>query len=184
MEASTPEQVHQGILELKRAGVDFLKLTYQGGDYWYFDEKLQIKKLEKSLMQQIIREGKENGLLCTAHVFCKEDVRELLEAAIYGIEHGVLDESLSSDDDLVKLWKESGAHFVPTINAMTYEKEPTRLVHSLHNLKVLHEAGIFITMGTDNMLEMMDGTIEHKELAYLVEAGLTSRHGSRFDPFG
>ena len=173
IEVTAPEQVHDGIAELKQAGADFLKFTYQGGDYWYFDEKLHINKIDKGLMQQIIREGKENGLMTTAHVFCKEDVRELLEAGIYGIEHGVLDTKLTSDDPIVKLWKESGAHFVPTVNAMTYEKEPTRLPNSLHNLKVLYDAGIPIAMGTDNMFEMMGGDVEHRELAYYVEAGLT-----------
>ena len=173
IEVTTSRQVHNGILELKNAGVDFLKFTYQGGDYWYFDEKLNINKLDKALMQQIIREGRENGLMTTAHVFYKEDVRELLEAGIYGIEHGVLDTKLEPDDPLVKLWKDSGAHFVPTVNAMTYEKEPTRLPNSLHNLKVLYDAGIPIAMGTDNMFEMMSGDVEHRELAYYVEAGLT-----------
>lgn len=56
---------------------------------------------------------------------------------------------------------------------MTYEKDPARLTNSLHNLKVLYDAGIPIAMGTDNMLEMMGGEVEHKELAYYVEAGLT-----------
>lgn len=173
LEVSTSEQVSVGIDELKAAGVDFLKFTYQGGDYWYFDEKLQIRKLNKTLMKQIISEGKEKDMLTTAHVFYKEDVRELLEAGIYGIEHGILDEQIESDDDIIRLWKESGAHFVPTVNAMTYEKEPTRLVNSIHNLKVLYDAGIPIAMGTDNMLELLGGDVEHKELAYYVEAGLT-----------
>ena len=91
IEVTTPEQVHEGILELKKAGVDFLKFTYQGGDYWYFDKRIPIAKIKKELMEQIIREGKENGLKTTAHVFYKEDVRQLLKAGIYGIEHGVLD---------------------------------------------------------------------------------------------
>lgn len=173
IEVSTSEEVSNGIDELKAAGVDFLKFTYQGGDYWYFDKKLQIKKLDKALMKQIISEGKEKGMLTTAHAFYKEDVRELLEAGIYGIEHGILDEQIESDDDIIRLWKESGAHFVPTVNAMTYEKEPMRLVNSIHNLKVLYDAGIPIAMGTDNMLEMLGGDVEHKELAYYVEAGLT-----------
>ena len=56
---------------------------------------------------------------------------------------------------------------------MTYEKDPSRLTHSLHNLKVLYDAGIPIAMGTDNMLENMTGAIEHRELAYYVEAGLS-----------
>ena len=173
IEVSTPEQVSEGIRELKEAGVDFLKFTYQGGDYWYFDEKRNICKIDKTLMQQIIREGKENGLNATAHVFYYDDVKELLESGIYGIEHGILDRDIGPDDPIVALWKESGAHFVPTVNAMTYEKDPARLAHSLHNLKVLYDAGIPIAMGTDNMLESMTGEIEHKELAYYVEAGLT-----------
>lgn len=173
IEVNSTKQVSDSIRELKTAGVDFLKITYQGGDYLYFNETLQIAKIEKKYMEQIIREGKENGLYTTAHVYYKEDVRELLEAGIYGIEHGVLDEKLSSDDDLVKLWKRSGAHFVPTVNAMNYEKDPNRLVNSIHNLKVLYDAGIPIAMGTDTMYEMMSGEFTHKEIAYYVEAGLS-----------
>lgn len=62
---------------------------------------------------------------------------------------------------------------MPTINAMTYEKEPLRLVNSIHNLKVFYDARIPIAMGTDNMLEMLGGDVEHKELAYYVKAGIT-----------
>ena len=173
VEVSTPEQVSAGIQELKAMGVDFLKFTYQGGDYWYFDQKLTIRKLDKALMQQIIQEGKRNGLKATAHVFYYDDVKDLLEAGIYGIEHGILDRDITPDDPIVKLWKESGTRFVPTVNAMTYEKDPARLAHSLHNLKILYDAGIPIAMGTDNMLETMSGEVEHRELAYYVEAGLT-----------
>ena len=173
IEVTTPEQVSAGIRELKAAGVDFLKFTYQGGDFWYFDQKLTIRRIDSELMRQIIREGKENGLNATAHAFYYDDVKELLEAGIYGIEHGILDRDIEPDDPIVALWKQSGARFVPTVNAMTYEKDPARMTHSIHNLKVLHDAGIPIAMGTDNMFEMMTGEIEHKELAYYVEAGLT-----------
>ena len=173
IEVTTPEDVSAGIKELKNAGVDFLKFTYQGGDFWYFDNKLDITRIDKKLMQQIISEGKENGLKATAHVFKYDDVKELLEAGIYGIEHGILDRDIEPDDPIIELWKKSGAHFVPTVNAMTYEKEPTRMTHSMHNLKVLYDAGILIAMGTDNMFEVMNGEVEHKELAYYVEAGLT-----------
>ena len=50
IEVSTPEQVSAGIRELKQAGVDFLKFTYQGGDYWYFDEKRTIRKIDRELI--------------------------------------------------------------------------------------------------------------------------------------
>ncbi len=168
-----PGDVTEGIRKLKELGVDFLKFTYQSGDYLYCGENVRIDKMDKALMQQIIREGRENGLKTTAHVFYEADVRELLEAGIYGIEHGILDRKLSSEDDIVKLWKESGARFVPTINAMTYEKGDERLENAIHNLKILYDAGIPIAMGTDSMLEIMPGDVQHKELQYYVEAGIS-----------
>ena len=173
IEVSSKDDVTNGIAELKNAGIDFLKMTYQGGDYLYFGKNVPLKKLDKEFMRQIISEGKKNGLKTTAHVFCKEDVRELLEAGIYGIEHGILDEALSADDDILKLWKESGARFVPTVNAMTYENDPNRLPNSIHNLKLIYDAGIPIAMGTDTMLEAgTEESVQH-ELEYYVEAGLT-----------
>lgn len=48
-----------------------------------------------------------------------------------------------------------------------------KLTNSLHNLKILYDAGIPIAMGTDNMFETMSGDVEHRKLAYYVEAGLT-----------
>lgn len=173
IEVSSKEDVSNGISELKNAGVDFLKMTYQGGDYLYFGKNIPLQKLDKELMRQIISEGKKNGLNTTAHVFYKEDVRDLLEAGIYGIEHGILDEALTSDDDMLKLWKKSGARFVPTVNAMTYENDPNRLTNSIHNLKLIYDAGIPIAMGTDTMLEAgTEESVQH-ELEYYVEAGLT-----------
>ena len=191
LEVSTPEQVSAGIRELKQAGVNFLKFTYQGGDYWYFGEKQTIRKIDKALMQQIIREGRENGLSATAHVFYYDDVKELLEAGIYGIEHGILDRDLDPDDPIIALWKQSGAWLVPTVNAMTYEKDPSRIAHSMHNLKVLYDAGIPIAMGTDNMLESMTGAIDPRNQKQRraswgrgSQGSGEGRHGRRSDSSG
>ncbi|MGN0687821.1 MAG: amidohydrolase family protein [Oscillospiraceae bacterium] len=173
IEVSAGEDVANGVAELKKAGVDFLKMTYQGGNYLYFGKAVPLKKLDKERMRQIISEGKKNGLNTTAHVFYKDDVRELLEAGIYGIEHGILDEALSADDDILKLWKQSGARFVPTVNAMTYENDPNRLTNSIHNLKLIYDAGIPVAMGTDTMLEAGTEESVQRELEYYVEAGLT-----------
>lgn len=172
-EIKSEQDAQRIVEELVAAGVDFLKLVYQGGSYCYFDEELQIGKLNPAYMEQVIREGRAKQLHTTAHAFYKEDVRELLKGGIYGIEHGILDESIETDDEIIALWKEKGAYFVPTVNAMTYEKDPNRMKHSVHNLKVLYDAGIKIAMGTDNMLETMTGETVHRELRYYVEAGLT-----------
>ena len=47
--------------------------------------------------------AKKNGLNATAHVFYYDDVKELLESGIYGIEHGILDRDIGPDDPIVAL---------------------------------------------------------------------------------
>lgn len=172
-EITSKEEAKAIVKELAEANVDFLKIVYQGGDYYYFDSKLKLEKLDKEYMRLIVQEGEKRGLKTSAHVAYKEDVRELLEAGVYGIDHGILDVEITKEDDILKLWKEKGTYFVPTVNAMTYEKLPERFTNSMHNLKVIYGSGIKVAMGTDNMLETLNGETEHKELEYYVEAGLT-----------
>lgn len=172
-EISTEENAKAIVAELAKDDVDFLKIVYQGGDYLYYGDTLSLEKLDKKYMQLIIEEGKKNGLKTSAHVVYKEDVRDLLEVGIYGIDHGILDVQLDESDDILKLWKDKNAYFVPTVNAMTYEKDPARLPNSIHNLKIIYDSGIKVAMGTDNMLEAMSGETVHKELEFYVQAGLT-----------
>lgn len=172
-EVSDEKDVAAIVKELADAKVDFLKIVYQGGDYLYYGDTLQLEKLDKKHMQMIIEEGKKIGLKTSAHVAYKEDVRDLLEAGIYGVDHGILDVQIDEKDDILKLWKEKDSYFVPTVNAMTYENDPNRLPNSLHNLKVIYDSGIKVAMGTDNMLEAMTGEAVHKELEFYVQAGLT-----------
>lgn len=173
VEISSEKEIKSVVEELAKNNVDFLKIVYQGGAYLYYGDTLRLNKLDKIYMQQIIEEGARRGLKTSAHVAYKEDVRDLLEAGIYGVDHGILDVQIDETDDILKLWKEKGAYFVPTVNAMTYEKDPARLPNSIHNLKVIHDSGIKVAMGTDNMLEAMTGETVHKELEFYVQAGLT-----------
>lgn len=172
-EISTEDEAKAIVEELARDHIDFLKIVYQGGDYLYYGDTLQLEKLDKKHMQMIIAEGNKKGLKTSAHVAYKEDVRDLLEAGIYGIDHGILDVQIDETDDILALWKEKGTFFVPTVNAMTYESDPARLPNSIHNLKMIYDSGIKVAMGTDNMLEAMTGEAVHKELEFYVQAGLT-----------
>lgn len=172
-EISTEEEARQIVRELAENKVDFIKIVYQGGQYFYFDTELYIKKLEIGLVKVIIDEGSKCNLLVSAHVRNKADVMELLQAGIYGIDHGITDVDIDATDAILSLWKEQGAYYIPTINALTYEHDKTLFCHSMHNLKFIFDAGIKIALGTDNMLEVLSGDVVHKELAYYVQAGLT-----------
>lgn len=172
-EISTVEEAKAIVQELAAHQVDFLKIVYQGGSYYYFDTELQIQKLSLNLVQALIEEGAKHHLKVSAHVRYKSDVAELLHVGIYGIEHGLLDESIDKDDDILDLWKTQGAYYVPTIHALAYEHDSSLFANSMHNLKYIFDKGIKIALGTDNMIEMLSGDVVHEELGYYVEAGLT-----------
>ena len=172
-EVSTEEEARQIVRELAEHKVDFLKIVYQGGQYFYFDTELYIQKLDIRLVNIIIEEGNKYNLKVSAHVRNKSDVIELLHTHIYGIDHGITDADIDDTDPVLELWKRQGAYYVPTINALAFEHDKTLFGHSMHNLKIIYDAGIKIVLGTDNMLEILSGDVVHKELSHYVEAGLS-----------
>lgn len=161
------------VKELVNNHVDFLKIVYQGGSYFYFDTELFIQKLDIKYVNTIIEEAKKNGLKVTAHVRYKKDVAELLTTKLYGIEHGITNEDITENDPVLAQWKEQGAYYVPTMHALFLEHDKSLYQHGMHNLKFIYDCGIPIAFGTDNMLEVLSGDVEHKELSFYVEAGLT-----------
>lgn len=172
-EVSNEEDARKIVQELAEHKVDFLKIVYQGGQYFYFDTELRIQKLDIRFVNIIIEESAKRNLKVTAHVRNKADVMELLQTKLYGIEHGITEEDINGDDPILEIWKKQGAYYVPTINALKFEHDKTLFGHSMHNLRFIYDAGIKIALGTDNMLEILSGDVVHKELGYYVEGGLT-----------
>lgn len=171
-EVEDEQQARQTVKRLAEKKVDFIKIVYQGGKYYYFDKELMINKLDIELVKAIIDEAKKYNLKVTVHAAHEADVLELLQTDIYGLEHGITDKYIS-DDKVMELWKGKGVYYVPTIQVLTGEHDKNVIKYSMHNLKKLHDYGIKVALGTDNMLEVLPGDIVHKELEYYVEAGLT-----------
>lgn len=172
-EVEDEEQARQSVKRLAEKEVDFIKIVYQGGEYYYFDKELTINKLDIKLVKAIIDEAKKCNLKVTAHVMHEDDVLELLETDIYGLEHGVIDKYISDGDKVMELLKSKGVYYVPTIQVLTGEHDKNVIKYGMHNLKKMHDYGVKIALGTDNMLEFLPGNIVHKELEYYVDAGLT-----------
>ena len=172
-EVEDEQQARQTVKRLAEKEVDFIKIVYQGGKYYYFNEELTINKLDINIVKAIIDEAKKYNLKVTAHVSHETDVLELLQTDIYGLEHGIIDKYISDGDKVMELWKSKGVYYVPTIQVLTGEHDKNVIKYSMHNLKKLHDYGVKIALGTDNMLEVLPGNNVHKELEYYVEAGLT-----------
>lgn len=150
------------VKELADHHVDFLKIVYQGGAYFYFDTELFIQKLDIKYVNTIIDEAGKMGLKVTAHVRYKEDVAKLLTTKLYGVEHGITDENITANDPILAQWKKQGSYYVPTMHALFLEHDKSLYQHGMHNLKFIYNYGIPIALGTDNMLEVLSGDVVHK----------------------
>lgn len=172
-EVENEQQARQTVKELAENKVNFIKIIYQGGKYTYFDKELVLNKLDIKLVNTIIEEAKKYNLKVTAHVQYEADVLDLLKTDIYGIEHGLTDKYISDGDPVMELLKSKGVYYVPTLQIFSYDHETDTFDHCMKNLKKLHDYGVKIALGTDNMLEGLSGDIVHRELEYYVAAGLT-----------
>lgn len=172
VEIETEAQARQVVKRLAGEKVDFIKVVYHGGEYVEVEKGLMLNKLDKALIKVIIDEANKHNLKVTAHTHRESDVIDLLELGIYGIEHGVVDNYITSDK-VINLFKEKGTYLVPTLQIFSDSQIPHQFDYCKMNMKKFYDSGVKIVFGTDFMLECQPSDTDHKELEYLVDAGMT-----------
>jgi imidazolonepropionase-like amidohydrolase len=98
-------------------------------------------KLPRAVLEAIIDEAHKCGLKATVHTFDEDAAISVLEAGADGLEHGVVNQRLSSDR-LIELLQKNRATYVPTLWILGSE-----LTYA--NLKAVADAGVRIALGTD-----------------------------------
>jgi imidazolonepropionase-like amidohydrolase/predicted enzyme related to lactoylglutathione lyase len=173
VEVDNPEAAREKVRELASKKVDAIKLIYQGGEMETFDKPVVVQKLSKDVMQAIIDEAHKQNLRATVHVWYEQDAIDALEAGADGIEHGLINASLTSDR-LPQLLNEKKAFFVPTLQILQSSTDKQKLPVSMKNLKELSDAGVSIAMGTDmNSSFQTGGSAEIEEMELMQQAGMT-----------
>ena len=87
-----PEVAREGVRTLAAAGVDGLKMVYDGlregeeEESWEFFRS-PLPHLKKEVMQAVIDEGHKQGLKVVAHSFAIADTADLVKAGIDGLVH-------------------------------------------------------------------------------------------------
>ena len=87
-----PEVAREGVRTLAAAGVDGLKMVYDGlregeeEESWEFF-RAPLPHLKKEVMQAVIDEGHKQGLKVVAHSFAIADTADLVKAGIDGLVH-------------------------------------------------------------------------------------------------
>jgi len=176
----SPEAARQAVRQRYKDGADCIKITATGG-------VLSIAKSGKAPqfmddeLAAIVKTAKDYGFHVAAHAHGAEGMKRAIRAGITTIEHGTL-----MDDETIKLFKEYGTWYVPTITAGKTVADSAKVPGYYHPLIVpkaieignqiqqtfakAYKAGVKVAFGTDA------GVFVHgknaKEFEYMVEAGM------------
>lgn len=176
-----PDQVHQKVREMLRAGADIIKVHATGGVMSPTDHP-EFTQFSQEELEIMVREASyRRGVKVMAHAQGAEGVKNAVRAGIHSIEHGIY-----LDDEAIELMLKHGTYLVPTLLAPVsvleqaesgsippYALDKSREVVDIHkeSISKAYKAGVKIAMGTDAGV-MPHGT-NLRELDLMCQAGMT-----------
>ncbi|MFC1919800.1 amidohydrolase family protein [Chloroflexota bacterium] len=170
------KDAREEVKRLAECGVDCIKAIYSDIDP--MDTNHRVPKLSLDILVTLANETHRHGLKLMVHTGSPEDTLDALKAGADSIEHGILPGTGSTEfgDEIISMMLDRGTYFVPTMAiAWAYKEIAPKIFSSLKKItKQLHATGVNIAAGTDSGTPgVVIGKGLHKELALLVEAGLS-----------
>ena len=176
---NSPEDALKAVRQRYKDGADAIKIMPSGG---VLDESSSADNAQMTIpeIEAVVIAAHDYGFTVAAHAHGTEAIRRAIVAGVDSIEHGTY-----MDDADMKLMKQHGTWFVPTIIAGKFVEEkakegwfPPQVARKATEVGPViqatagkaYKAGVKIAFGTDA------GVYPHgqnaKELEYMVEAGM------------
>ena len=105
------EQAAQAVRQRYKEGSDLIKITATGGVLSVAKNGLNPQFTEEEI-RGIVQTARDYGFKVAAHAHGAEGMKRAVRAGVDTIEHGTF-----MDDETIKLMKERGTYYVPTITA-------------------------------------------------------------------
>ncbi|WP_243040186.1 metal-dependent hydrolase family protein [Dyella sedimenti] len=177
---NSPEDAYKAVRQHYKDGVDVIKIMPSGG---VLDESASADNAQMTLeeIKAVVTAAHDYGFTVAAHAHGAEAIRRAVLAGVDSIEHG----TFMSDEDM-KLMKEHGTWYVPTIIAGKYVQEmaakpgyypPQVAAKALQVGPIIqatagkaYKAGVKIAFGTDAAVYPHGQNA--REFEYMVQAGM------------
>ncbi|MDR3385751.1 MAG: amidohydrolase family protein [Rudaea sp.] len=177
---NSPEDAWKAIREHYKNGADLIKIMPSGG---VLDESSSVDNAQLTIaeIQAVVAAAHDYGFTVAAHAHGAEAIRRAVIGGVDSIEHG----TFMNDDDM-KLMKEHGTWYVPTIIAGKFVQEkaeipgyyPAQVAAKARMVGPIiqatagraYKAGVKIAFGTDAAVYPHGQNA--KEFQYMVEAGM------------
>jgi imidazolonepropionase-like amidohydrolase len=179
-----PAEAWKAVRQHYKDGVDAIKIMPSGG---VLDESASADNPQMTLeeIQAVVAAAHDYGYTVAAHAHGAEGIRRAVVGGVDSIEHGTF-----MDDADMKLMKQHGTWYVPTIIAGRYVAEkaavpgyyPPRIAAKARQVGPViqgtagraYRAGVKIAFGTDAAVYPHGQNA--KEFAYMVEAGMPAAY--------
>lgn len=171
IQVTDPLVAKNEVEKLANQDVDGIKLVYDNGSAY----KTAIPRLELEVMKAIVDEAKKHNLWIAAHTGSIQEVKEVIEAGVTTIEHGIMSIELI-DSIMLKELQGNNVTYIPTlaVQKSIYKSEnEERFNAAKTNAYSMYKSGIAIGAGTDTQGKDMEyGKSLIDELKFLVESGI------------
>ncbi|MCL7714081.1 amidohydrolase family protein [Stenotrophomonas sp. CPCC 101365] len=182
---NSPEAARAGVRAVAAYKPDFIKGFTDG---WRYSNAADNSSMDEETLTALVDEAHAHGLKVFTHTVMVKRGKTAARAGVDVIAHSVQD--VPADAELVQLMREHGTAYAPSLAVYLPERvdgsgvagtRPEVLAQrrrnfatALHNVKLLHDAGIPVVVGTDaGMTGTPHGASTLRELELLVDAGLT-----------
>ena len=176
-----PEEVRKAIREEIKFGSDWIKLLVTGAYQSVGDDPRNVAFSPEEL-RAAVEEAARHNVPVAAHAHAAEGIKQAVAAGVRSIEHGTF-----IDDEGIRMMAEKGTFLVPTIYVGDYYTEGDKLRAQdkqddyaanqrpkfLAAVGRAHKAGVKVAVGVDLGGYMTDPVVFAREMAVLVEAGMT-----------
>ncbi len=179
--ADGPEEIRKAIRQEIKYGSDWIKLLVTGAYQSVGDDPRNVAFSPEEL-EAAVSEADRHGVPVAAHAHATDGIKQAVAAGVRSIEHGTF-----IDDEGIRMMAAKGTFLVPTIYVGDYYTEGDKLraqdkqddyaTHQrakfLDAVGRAHKQGVKIAVGVDLGGYMTDPVVFVREMAVLVEAGLT-----------
>jgi imidazolonepropionase-like amidohydrolase len=175
-----PEEAAKAVRQRYKEGADLIKITATGGVLSLAKSGLN-PQFKQDEIRAVVETARDYGFTVAAHAHGAEGMKRAIRAGVDSIEHGT-----QMDDEVIRLMKEHGTAYVPTISAGRFVAEKAAVEgyypevirpkaaaigsQIAATFKRAYAAGVRIAFGTDA------GVFPHgdnaKEFVYMVEGGM------------
>ncbi|OHB74623.1 MAG: hypothetical protein A2Z25_24000 [Planctomycetes bacterium RBG_16_55_9] len=170
VEVDDEDTARREVRRLAEKGVDAIKAAVEAGQGTGMPDTMP--RLSANVLRAVIDEAHKHKLPATVHTHREQDVIDAIESGADGVEHGVWDTALR-DNRLANLLLERKVNYTPTLWAFSLDKESKSFEIAKQNLRILSDAGVRISLGTDTLCSMpRPGLNTIQEMEFMAEAGL------------